>query len=352
VNKSFVTPNFRDTTITTGAGAASVVVADFNGDGFQDLAVANPTAGTVTVYTGNGKNTFTLASTLTMPSGSTEPATLAVGDFNGDGHLDLAVGNIPSSTIAIFLGTGTGNFNAGTTITDIVNPVSISVADMNADGHLDLVVANNEIDTIAVLLGQGDGTFLRTSDGPATNLSGPASVAVADFTGDGVPDVAIANQTSGTVDILTGVGDGTFKNKYTTLTATAGLSAVVAADFNGDGKPDLAAVNQTANTVTIYLNNGGGSFAAGVSYATAAGPNALVVADFNDDGVLDLMTANSTAGNISLLLGVKGGTFQAHTEFTAGTAPQTIGVGDFNSDGKLDVVVANPSTNGVTTVVQ
>jgi phospholipase C len=352
VNKSFTTPNFRDSTITTGAGAAAVVVGDFNNDGHQDFAVTNPVAGTVSIFLGTGKNTFTAGATLTPPAGNTEPVSIAVGDFNNDGHLDLAVGFIPSSTITIFLGDGTGNFTAATTLTDIVNPVSIAVADMNGDGHLDLIVANNEINTIAVLLGQGDGTFLRTSDGPATNLSGPTSVAVADFTGDGIPDVAIANQTSGTVDILTGVGDGTFKNKYTTLTASAGLSAVVAADFNGDGKPDLAAVNQTAGTVTIYLNTGSGAFAAGVPYSTAAGPNSLVVADFNNDGVLDLITANSTAGNISLLLGVKGGTFQAHTEFTAGTAPQTIGVADFNSDGKLDVVVANPSTNGVTTIVQ
>jgi len=349
VDASFASPTFRVANVSTGAGAGAVVVGDFNNDGHQDLAVTNPTAGTVSILLGNGKNTFTLSATLTA---GIEPTSIAIGDFNNDGKLDLAVGNIPASTITIFLGDGTGNFTVKTTVSDVVDPVSIAVADLNADGHLDLIASNPAINTIAVLLGVGDGTFLATSDGPAMNLENPVSVAVADFTGDGIPDVAIANQTSGTVDILTGFGDGTFKTKITTLTAGSGPAAMVAADFNGDGKPDLAVVNQTAGTISIFLNTGGGAFAAGVAYATAAGPSSLVVGDFNDDGVLDLMTTNATAGNLSLLLGVKGGTFGAHTEFSAGTAPQAIAIGDFNQNGKLDVVVANPTTNGISTVVQ
>jgi hypothetical protein len=352
VNTSETSPSFTVTNVSTGAGAAAVVVGDFNNDGIADLAVSNPTAGTVSILLGSGHNTFTLSATLTPLAGNTEPTSIAVGDFNNDGNLDLAVGNVPSSTITIFLGNGTGNFSVGATATDVVDPVSITAADLNKDGHLDLVVANPEINTMAVLLGKGDGTFLATSDGPATNLEGPMSLAVADFNQDGTLDVAIANQTTGNVDILTGVGDGTFKTKYTTLTAGAGATAVVAADFNGDGKADLAVVNKTANTVTIFLNTTGGVFASGVTYATAAGPSSLVVGDFNNDGVLDIITTNATAGNLSLLLGIKGGTFQTHTELAAGTGPQAIAIGDFNQNGKLDVVVANPSTNGVSTVVQ
>jgi phospholipase C len=352
VNTSETSPSFTVTNISTGAGAAAVAVGDFNNDGIPDLAVTNPTAGTVSILLGSGHNTFTLSDTLTTPTGNTEPTSIAVGDFNSDGNLDLAVGNIPSSTITIFLGNGTGNFSVGATLSDVVDPVSITTADLNKDGHLDLVVSNPAINTIAVLLGKGDGTFLATSDSPATNLEAPMSIAVADFNQDGTLDLAIANETTGNVDILTGQGDGTFKTKYTTITAGAGASAIVAADFNGDGKADLAVVNKTVGTVTIFLATTGGAFASGVTYATAAGPSSLVVGDFNNDGVLDIVTTNATAGNLSLLLGIKGGTFQTHTEFGAGTGPQAIAIGDFNQNGKLDVVVANPSTNGVSTVVQ
>ena len=348
------TPSFTVNSITTGAGASAVAVGDFNNDGHQDLAVANPTAGTVSVFLGSGANTFSLSSTLTPGSVDTtveQPTSIAVGDFNDDGNLDIAVGSIPASTITIFLGNGTGNFTALAPIT-VVNPVQIAVSDLNADGHLDLVVPNQEINTYAVLLGNGDGTFLTTSLGPGTNLESPSSIAIADFNQDGKPDLAIVNHTTGTVDILTGNGDGTFKTKYATLTAGAGANAVVAADFNGDGKADLAVVNQTAATVTIFLNTTGGVFASGVAYATASGPSSLAVGDFNDDGVLDIMTTNSVAGNLSLLLGIRGGTFQAHTEIAAGTGPQAIAIGDFNQNGKLDVVVANPTTNGVSTLLQ
>jgi phospholipase C len=348
VNSSFAAPSFTVGNITTGAGASAVVVGDFNNDGHQDLAVTNPSAGTVSILLGSGANTFTLAATLTAGN---EPTSIAVGDFNNDGNLDLAVGNIPDSTITIFLGDGTGNFTAKTTFA-VVDPVSIAVGDFNLDGRLDLVAASNMVNTVPVFLGNGDGTFQVTSDGPATNVEGPISVAVADFNQDGFPDIAVANQTSGTIDILWGEGNGSFKAKFATLTASAGLSAVVAADVNGDGMADLAVVNQTAGTVTIFLNAGSATFKSGVPYDTAAGPNSLVIADFNNDGVMDLMTANTTAGNLSLLLGIKGGTFQTHTEFSGGTAPQSIAVGDFNQNGKLDVVVANPGTSGVSTVVQ
>ena len=348
VNSAFTTPSFLVQNLATGSGASAVAVGDFNNDNHQDLAVTNPDSGTVSILVASGSNKFTLRSTLTAGN---KPTSIAVGDFNNDGNLDIAVGNIPDSTITIFLGDGTGHFVVKTTLTNIVDPVSIAVADLNRDGHLDLVVADYIINATTVLLGNGDGTFFKTSDGPATDLSGPIAVAVADFTGDGIPDVAVVNQNSGMVDILKGVGDGTLK-KFSTLTVGTGPTAVVAADLNGDGLPDLAVVNQTSSTVSIFLNTGGGSFATGVPYNTASGPNSLVIADFNDDGVLDLMTANSVAGNLSLLLGVKGGTFQNHTEFPAGTSPQSIAVGDFNQNGKLDVVVANPATNSVSTVVQ
>ena len=119
------------------------------------------------------------------------PHSVAVGDFNGDGKLDLAVANGSSNTVSILLGTGTGSFGAKTDFGTGIDPISVAVGDFNGDGKLDLAVANSNGDTVSILLGTGTGSFgAKTDFGTG---SGPNSVAVGDFNGDGKLDLAVAN---------------------------------------------------------------------------------------------------------------------------------------------------------------
>jgi phospholipase C len=347
VTKSFtMSPTGND--ITVGTNPNLVAIGDFNGDGHMDLAVANQSSKTISILLGNGDGTFTVGATLNTGN---EPSALAVGDFNGDGHLDLAVGNSPDSTIMIFLGDGTGNFNQVPTIIPSVNPVSIAVGDFNGDGYLDMVVTNFMINTISVFLGKGDGTFWPTAT-PAVILNGPSALAVADFNGDGIADLAVANQTGSTVSIFIGKGDGTFSQKNASLTLASAPSALGVADFNGDGKIDLAVASASASTVTVFLGTGTGTFQTGVVNNTGTGPNSIAIGDVNGDGILDLVTANGSANTVSVLLGVGNGTFQSHTDLNTNLGPQSAVVADFNQNGKLDIAVADSQASKVTVLLQ
>ena len=201
----------------------------------------------------------------------TRSQSVAVGDFNGDGKLDLAVANYDSNTVSILLGTGTGSFGAKTDFGTGIEPASVAVGDFNGDGKLDLAVTNFGysfagepiIDprTVSILLGTGTGSFgAKTDFGTG---SGPASVAVGDFNGDGNLDLAVANFVDDTVSILLGTGTGSFGAKTDFGTGSLPLSVAVG-DFNGDGKLDLAVANLGSvfvtdpgpATVSILLNTG------------------------------------------------------------------------------------------------
>jgi len=261
------------------------------------VTVVNPPPGggtsnlvffTVTANVGNNV-AFTLPSSPILLCYTCEFWPVAVGDFNGDGKLDLAVVDEGGCKVWILLGDGTGNFTLASTPSVGLEPTSVAVGDFNGDGKLDLAVANAGDNTVSVLLGDGTGNFTLASS-PAVG-SGPYSVAVGDFNGDGKLDLAVANWDSNTVSIL--LGDGTGNFSLASSPATGSLPAYVAVgDFNGDGKLDLAVANYWGNTVSILLGDGEGNFTLVSSPAVGDEPRSLAVGDFNGDGKLDLAVAN------------------------------------------------------------
>lgn len=333
----------------TGHAPVSVARGDFNGDGILDLAVANSGSNTLTVAQGQSNGSFKLKQT---PATGLNPAAVAVGDFNGDGKLDLAVANQVDSTVSILLGNGDGTFTAavGTPPQTGAGPVAAVTADFDNDGRMNIVTANNTENLSSVLEGNGDGTFTTNSTGPNTG-SGPIAIAAGDFNGDGLLDLAILNNRDNTFSILPGNGDGTFTWTGNKTTGNQ-PSSIVAADFNGDGKIDLAIANEADSTVSIFLGAGDGTFNLQSSPATGTGPAAVTVGDFNGDGIPDLATGNATANSVSILLGNGDGTFQAHADSTTSVGPTSIVAGDFNGDGKLDLAVANKLANTISILTQ
>jgi phospholipase C len=339
-------------TVPAGANPTLLASGDFNGDGNLDLAVTNGRTHTIDILLGDGEGTFSNGASFSVGNGpASQPISIAVGDFNGDGHLDLVVGVGPDSTFQVFLGDGTGNsFSALSPVISVVSPKSLAVTDLNLDGFPDLVVANGMDNTVSPFLGRGNGTFWRQSTPAATALSSPVQVLVSDFNRDGNPDVMIVNSKNNTLTILPGRGTGGF-SKAVTLSLASAPSAVATADFNGDGIMDIAVASRAASTVTVYFGNGDYTFQAGALYATGTGPNSVAVGDVNGDGILDLVTANSS-GSVSVLLGIAGGTFGAHTDIATAAGSQSIVIGDFNNNGKLDIATANATANTVSILTQ
>ncbi len=148
-----------------------------------------------------------------------------------------------------------------------IGPRSVAIGDLNGDGKLDLAVANDSTNTVSVLLGDGDGTFKTKRD--YDTGSDPSSIAIGDLNGDGKPDLAVANEGSATVSVLLGNGDGTFGAKTDYDTGIAPYSVAIG-DLNGDGKPDLGVANEGSATVSVLLGNGNGTFGAKTDYGTGS----------------------------------------------------------------------------------
>ena len=351
-----VTVATSDIVLTTssfgvGSNPDAVAVGDFNGDGKLDLAVANFASASVSILLGKGDGTFQTAINYGLGSGAHHPTSAAVGDFNGDGKLDLAVANGGSNDVSVFLGNGDGTFQPAldyVTNSDLqsVVPSSVAVGDFNRDGHLDLAVANPG--GLSVLLGKGDGTFEPFVSYAAGST--PYWVAVGDFNRDGKLDLAVANEGSNDLSVLLGKGDGTFQAAVNYATGSQPASVAVG-DFNGDGKLDLAVANIGSNNVSVLLGQGDGTFKPAIDFGAGSNSRWVAVGDFNGDGKLDLAVANNASNggtpSVSLLLGKGDGTFQNAVDYTIGTQPDSLAVGDFNGDGRLDLAVADIGSSTV-----
>ncbi|MDQ6733636.1 MAG: FG-GAP-like repeat-containing protein [Nitrospirota bacterium] len=224
------------------------------------------------------------------------------------------------------------------------NARSIASGDFNGDGVPDLAVADEVGNNLGVLLGNDNGTF-QTQVSYSAGIS-PQSIATGDFNNDGALDLVLANTGENTVSVLLGNGDGTFRTqvKYTVGNGPAGVRV---SDFNADGNLDLAVVNGTDGTVSVLLGNGDGTFQTEATYPVGHAPDALAIADFNEDSKPDVAVANSGDGTIGVLLGVGDGTLHPQVIYSVGSGPNAVAASDLNADGKPDLTVVNGNDHDV-----
>jgi FG-GAP-like repeat len=348
------------TTDAVGTLPASIVTADFNGDGKPDLAVVNFYDNTISVLLGNGDGTFQTQVTYAVSLGDSEefvlPAnSLVVGDFNGDGKTDLAVAG--SGAVMVLLGSGNGTFQSALTTTCSSCGQAMAAGDFNGDGKLDLAVTGGGGST-TVLLGLGNGMFSLN----ATYATGNGTeVAVADLRGNGKLDLVITqgvfndNPYGGSFAVQLGNGDGTFQTPafYGTNSLAYG---VILADVNGDGQFDAVITNTVLTpisggkpsfpgSVSIVLGFGDGTFVGGTDYITSGGIGSILSADFTNNGNLDL--AVILPSMIDLTLGTGNGTFNPFRSLPTAQTPFAIAAGDLRNNGEVDLVSANNPCNSI-----
>jgi hypothetical protein len=352
---------------SSGNREIGLELGDFNEDGFPDVITAN-SSGSADLLINRQDNWLFMAPSFPRSVSGNKQA-VVTGDFNEDGHLDAAIAGFGPDGIHVLLGDGQGGVISIPTVYPGTNqPFDIATADVNGDHHLDLVTANQSnnvgilgVPSVTVWTGSGDGTFTYAASYPV-GASGALTrgLAIGDVTGDGKPDIVVANTNAGEVRILVNNGDGTFTLSPTAYATTAGPRKVVLADFNEDGHLDIATADSGDgvpvagfnNQTTVLLNDGTGVFtpAAGSPFTTGAAgsaPFALRAADLDGDGHLDLAFVNRRNGTLSVLRGAGDGSFGPYQsvpfpdDYTDAEATD-LAVGDFNHDGKPDLV-ANAS---------
>lgn len=320
----------------TGMSAA----ADFNGDGFIDLAVEDTSGLAITL--GNGDGSFKAIATLAEGAAG---ESLVARDVNGDSIVDLLLNDSSDNVYSVYLGVGDGTFGARTSFAggDIGSGNNFILADLDGDTNLDIAGANLNDNSYSVLLGNGDGAFKAKTDF-AIGSSGVYSVAAGLITGDADTDLVITANDN--VVILQGNGNGTF-NAIATMAAGTGTNFVTLSDLDGDSDLDIVASNSSSNNVSVMLSNGDGTFKSAVNYNTGASPDLIKIGDFDSDGVNDLVVENAGDETFSVLLGVGNGTFDSAVSYDVGTAAHGISVADFDGDTLNDLAVSAHDDNAV-----
>jgi hypothetical protein len=367
-----------------GSGPQLPVVGHFNtnNDYHQDVVVTNSN-GTYSVLLGDGKGNLTLKGTYNLP-GATNSEGIVAGDFSGhkDGTDDLVIASY-SGQVRILLCNGDGTFTLGDTLSlpPGAGPTYVAAGDLNGDGIPDLVVADYNHNQLLVYQGNGDGTFdykLAINDasvGQPTGIVNPDQVVLADFTGSGNLDVAVANQGNDSVTVLRGYGDFTFGQVfnmtiYSTSGGPAGPTGLAVGNLENDGLPDLAVADygsdaKGAHTVNILRNTsqyGNPSFVEAQEISVGQHLINVVVGDFRGDGNTEL--AVTSAGNTN-----GGGNPDNHVYLlandnlvgdpyylpfesnTVGLNPVGLITADLNEDGFLDLVNTNQTSNSVSVLL-
>jgi hypothetical protein len=349
--------------IPVGEEPGSVMLADVNHDGHLDILVANTKSENLTVLLGDGKGHFAEAAGSPFACGKS-PNDIAVGDFNGDGNLDLVIANTGTPYLTVLLGDGKGGFKASakSPFAAASNPHvhGVAVGDFNGDGKLDVVTDSWGNNQILMLAGDGAG-----------NLNGPGRIfnvgkrpyerlRTADFNKDGKMDVVTTDLEQNAVTVLLGDGKGGF-NEAPGSPFPAGRApwAVAIDDINKDGNLDLAVIPYAPDVpdpkqvgLTVLLGDGKGGFrmmrGSPFSLAGCGGPDRIAAGDVNGDGLRDIVVSCAESNSLVFFMGTRDGGFQISSKSLKEIGWSGLAIGDLNGDGKDDVVVSNSKSGTVT----
>ena len=339
----------------TGQTVTDVVTGDFNKDGNQDLAVLEigPGVATLLISLGNGDGTFQAPTVYSSATYGVDPnaVAMATADFNGDGYTDLAVVS-SDGAVAILLAAGdaAGDFTLSQTL-QVPGVIALATGDFNKDGNQDVAVISANTVTVFYGTGSTPSNFPSAGSWSATfSSSNFTGITVADFNHDGYADFAVSDKAGPDVAVFLSNAGGSGFTGPQTYPVGASATAIASGDINGDGYPDLAVVSNVDSTVDVLINNGSGepgTFPAGTIYGVASQPTSIAMNDFNKDGYADVAVAGTgtgQGGGTTILLGSSSGAMTGETSLPTANG-QSIASADFNNDGNPDLTVG---LNGIT----
>lgn len=306
---------------------------DLDGDGFHDFAVPNEFASDVRVFMNDGAGNYNDFEIYDLPDNST-PSTNEGGDFNGDGFLDFAVGNISGNSMSVFFGDGTGELSTAVTYPVDQAPRGLCVLDLNGDGWPDIVTANRRGNNISILLNNGDGTFAPHDDMEA-GINGETACVAADINEDGIMDIFVGGFNSNEVAVLLGDGEGGLE--FASRKSSGGNNWMIAAgDMNNDGHVDVVTANQNQGQFALLRGDGAGNLSNAELYDVGNGPLAIDVGDIDGDGDLEVVTSSFEAGAWTIYEN-DGGAFANPRTLPAHIAGSCATLHDRDRDGDLDM---------------
>jgi hypothetical protein len=338
---------FSSSTQGTRGLPHSIAVADFNQDGFIDVATPNGSKSTVSVLLARSDATYESAKTYRFSVAvETILQTITAGDLDGDTYPDIVAGDLRKQVIHVRFNDGNATFHEGTCYPSGNGPRMVLTADMNGDGGEDILSANESNDSVSILFGLGERDFAPRQDVPVG--SRPLALVAHDFDADGALDLAVACHNARELWLLHNLGEGTFAPAVV-YPVLGRPNFIGGGFFDEDNVFDLAVVHD--GLVTIFTGDGSGGFDERGSVDTFQTPFSLATGDIDGDGHFDVVTANPNGaafGSVSLVRGNGDGTLREPVRYAVGAECRLVAVADIEGDGDTDIISANRSSENIT----
>ncbi|PWG80605.1 MBG domain-containing protein [Pararcticibacter amylolyticus] len=339
--------SFSRSDYKTGTGAQSLAIADFNKDGKGDIAVANTTDASISIFFYKVPPVIDSFSPSVVKAGET--ITITGKNFNTTaennvvyfGAVKAAVQSATSTSLVVTVPAGAtyGPLTVLDVTTNLTGVSSQNFSVTNTDDQLFFSARNNYSIANVTLQNQ--------------------SMIAADLDADGNPElISVSPSSNGSKIVINRNKNGSdpikansFAGTQLSITGSKNVYAIAAGDIDGDGKKDIVAADYDANTVRVLLNDGTSLAVQSTAYAVGGNPASVTVADIDGDGKLDVITANKKDGSISVLRNISTGAgnvaFESQLTASSGTAPVWVAAADVNADGKPEVITANSGSDNV-----